>query len=214
MIYVFIGPPGSGKGTQSALLAKRLNLPHIATGHIIRDAISQSSVLGVKAKSFVEKGDLLPDADVINIIKERVAQRDCANGFIMDGFPRTSAQAKVMDKVIMEMGKEITKVVTLEIPEEILIQRLSGRRVCRRCGTNYHLTFTPPKVADKCDRCGGEIYQREDDKTETLQKRLRVYAEQTASLIDYYQDRLININGNDKIGAIETHILDKLKIAH
>ncbi|MBI4713543.1 MAG: nucleoside monophosphate kinase, partial [Planctomycetes bacterium] len=143
MIYVFIGPPGSGKGTQSALLANRLNLPHIATGNIIRDAIGQSSVLGVKAKSFVEKGDLLPDADVINIIKERVAQRDCANGFIMDGFPRTSAQAKATDKVIMEMGKEITKVIALEIPEEILMQRLSGRRVCRRCGTNYHLTFTP-----------------------------------------------------------------------
>lgn len=214
MIYVFIGPPGSGKGTQARLLAQRLSLAHIATGDMLRDAVSQSSVLGLKAKSFMDKGELVPDDEVISIIKGRVSQKDCANGFILDGFPRTSAQGKALDKAMMEIGKEINKVIALEMPEQVLVARLSGRRVCRRCRENYHMSFSPPKVADKCDRCGGELYLRDDDKSETIQKRFKVYVEQTATLINYYQDRLVNIDGNTKVETVEQRILDKLKIPH
>lgn len=214
MIYVFIGPPGSGKGTQAKLLANRLKLIHIATGDMLREAVSQSSVLGLKAKSFMEKGELVPDEEVISIIKGRVSQKDCGNSFILDGFPRTSAQAKALDKAMMELGKDINKVIALEMPEHVLVERLSGRRVCRRCGDNYHMSFSPPKVADKCNRCGGDLYLRDDDKPETIQKRFKVYTEQTVSLISYYQDRLVNIDGNTKVETVEQRILDKLKIPH
>lgn len=214
MVFIFIGPPGSGKGTQAVFLAKRLSLTHIATGDMLREAVSQSSVLGLKAKSFMEKGELVPDDEVISIIKGRVSQKDCANGFIIDGFPRTSTQAKSLDRAMLEIGKDINKVIILEMPEQALVARLSGRRVCRRCGDNYHMSFSPPKEPNKCNRCGSELYQRDDDKPDTIQKRLKVYTEQTLGLKDYYQDRLINIDGNSKIETVEQRILDKLKIPH
>ncbi|MFA5794115.1 MAG: adenylate kinase [Candidatus Brocadiia bacterium] len=214
MIFVFIGPPGSGKGTQAVLMSKRLGLAHISTGDMLREAVSQSSVLGLKAKAFMDKGELVPDEEVISIIKARVSQDDCKKGFILDGYPRTSIQAKSLDKAMAEIGREITKVISIEMPEKELVVRLSGRRVCRNCRENYNLNFSPPKNVNKCDKCGGEIYQRDDDKIETIQKRFKVYTEQTATLINYYQDRLINIAGNAKVETVEQGIHDKLKLAH
>ncbi|MFH1226880.1 MAG: adenylate kinase [Planctomycetota bacterium] len=214
MIFIFIGPPGSGKGTQAVLMSKKLNLTHISTGDMLREAVSQSSVLGLKAKAYMDKGELVPDEEVISIIKSRVSNDDCKKGFILDGFPRTSIQAKSLDKAMAEIDRDITKVISIEIAEKELLVRLSNRRVCRNCKENYNLIFSPPKVAGKCDKCGGEVYQRDDDKVETIQKRFKVYTEQTSTLINYYQDRLINIAGSAKVEAVEKGIYDKLKIPH
>ncbi|MEW6026235.1 MAG: adenylate kinase [Planctomycetota bacterium] len=212
MIIIFLGAPGSGKGTQASVLAQHLKIPFISTGDMLRKEVGNSSVLGLKAKTIMEQGGLVPDSDVISMIKERVTQKDCVNGFVMDGFPRNNVQAKALDRAMMEINKEVNKVVYLEIPQDVAIDRISGRRVCRRCRANYHIKYSPPKAADKCDTCGGELYQRDDDKQETVIKRYQIYLEQTKGLVDYYQDRLISINGNLQINAIEQNIREKLKV--
>jgi adenylate kinase len=211
MIIIFLGPPGSGKGTQAVRLAKQLNIPFISTGDMLREAVKQSSVLGLKAKSFMDQGGLVPDDDVISMIKERVTQKDCINGFILDGFPRNSIQAKALDKAMKEINKEVNKVVYLDVSKEVVLDRNSFRRVCRNCRTTYHLKYAPPKVANKCDHCGGEIYQRSDDYPETISKRFQIYLEQTSNLKDYYQDRLISIDGNRPINDIENSIKEHFK---
>jgi adenylate kinase len=212
MIIVFLGPPGSGKGTQAERLAKQLKITFVSTGDMLREAVSQSSVLGLKAKSFMEQGSLVPDNDVISMIKERVTQKDCINGFILDGFPRNSIQAKALDKAMIEINKEVNKVVYLDVSQEVVLDRNSNRKVCRRCRATFNVKYTPTKIPDKCDSCGGEIYQRSDDKPETIIKRYQVYLEQTSSLKDYYQDRLISIDGNRPIEDIENCIREKIKI--
>jgi adenylate kinase len=213
MIIVFLGAPGSGKGTQASVLAQHLKIPFISTGDMLRKEVGQSSVLGMKAKSFMDQGGLVPDSDVISMIKERVTQKDCVSGFVLDGFPRNSVQAKAMDRAMMEINKEVNKVVYLEIPQDVAIDRISGRRVCKKCRANYHIKYSPPKTADKCDACSGELYLRDDDKQETVIKRYQIYLEQTKGLVDYYQDRLVTIAGNLPIGEIEKSIGDKLKVA-
>lgn len=213
MIIIFLGAPGSGKGTQASVLAQHLKMPFISTGDMLRKEVGQSSVLGLKAKSFMDQGGLVPDIDVISMIKERVTQKDCVNGFVLDGFPRNNVQAKALDRAMMEINKEVNKVVYLEIPQEVAIDRISGRRVCKRCRANYHIKYSPPKVVDKCDTCSGELYQRDDDKQETVIKRYQIYLEQTKGLVDYYQDRLVTINGNLPIEMIGKNIGEKLKVA-
>ncbi|MDI6732727.1 MAG: adenylate kinase [Planctomycetota bacterium] len=213
MIIVFLGAPGSGKGTQALMLADYLKTPFISTGDMLRDQVKQSSVLGLKAKAIMEQGELVPDNDVINMIKERVAQKDCTKGFVIDGFPRNSNQAKALDKAMMELGREVNKVVYLEIPQEVAIERNCGRRVCKNCRANYHIKYSPPKTDNKCDLCDQELYQRDDDKQETVVKRYQIYLEQTKNLVDYYQDRLISINGGLPIESIGQNIREKLKLA-
>jgi len=213
MIIIFLGAPGSGKGTQASVLAQNLNMPFISTGDMLRKEVGQSSVLGLKAKAFMDQGGLVPDSDVISMIKERVTQKDCVNGFILDGFPRNSVQAKALDRAMMEINKEVNKVVYLEISESVAIERISGRRVCKKCRANYHVKYSQPKTADKCDACGGELYQRDDDKQDTVVKRYQVYLDQTKGLIDYYQDRLVDIKGDMPIEHIGKSIKDKLKVA-
>ncbi|MFH0887934.1 MAG: adenylate kinase [Planctomycetota bacterium] len=212
MIIVFLGPPGSGKGTQVVRLAKQLKMPSISTGDMLREAVNQSSVLGLRAKSFMDQGGLVPDNDVISMIKERVTQKDCVNGFILDGFPRNSTQAKALDKAMIEINKKVNKVIYLDVPREVVLDRNSHRRVCRNCRATFHLKYAPPKVADKCDNCGGEIYQRSDDQPETITKRFQIYLEQTNSLKDYYQDILINIDGNRPMEIIEQSIKENFKL--
>jgi adenylate kinase len=212
MIVIFLGAPGSGKGTQAEQLAKHLNVPFISTGNMLREQVSQSSVLGLKAKSFMEEGGLVPDRDVISMIKERVTQKDCIRGFVLDGFPRNSIQSKALDKAMIEINREVNKVVYLEVPKEVVIERISFRRVCRRCKANFHLKYAPPRLENKCDACGSELYQRTDDTTETITKRYAIYLEQTQSLKDYYQDRLIAIDGNRRKEEIGQSISEKLKV--
>ncbi|MFH1230295.1 MAG: adenylate kinase [Planctomycetota bacterium] len=212
MIIVFLGPPGSGKGTQATRLAKQLQIPLISTGDMLREAVNQSSVLGLKAKSFMDQGGLVPDNDVISMIKQRVTQKDCINGFILDGFPRNSIQAKALDKAMMEINKEVNKVIYLDVSHDVVLDRNSHRRVCRNCRATFHLKYAPPKVANKCDNCGGEIYQRSDDQPETITKRFQIYLDQTSSLKDYYQDRLISIDGNRPMDIIEHSIKENFKI--
>jgi len=214
MIIIFVGPPGSGKGTQATRLAKQLKLCFISTGDMLREAVSKSSVLGLKAKSFMDKGGLVPDNEVISMIKERVTQKDCTNGFILDGFPRNSIQAKALDKAMLEINKGVDKVIYLDVSHDVVLDRNSHRRICRNCRATFHLKYAPPKIANKCDDCGGEIYQRSDDQPETITKRFQVYLEQTSSLKDYYQDRLINIDGNRPMEIIEQNIKENFKTGH
>lgn len=211
IIIVLLGPPGSGKGTQAEYLSQRLKkLPHIATGDILRAAVKESLPLGLKAQKYMRQGTLVPDEIMIGIIDNRIKKQDCPEGFILDGFPRSEAQAKALDRTLAARGWTISTVVNLKVPEQLLIERLSARRICRQCGANYHLKYTPPKKPDVCDLCGGELYQREDDKPATISRRLKVYQQQTAPLIDYYQDRLINIPGDQPKEEVSRMILAKV----
>lgn len=189
MNLMLLGPPGAGKGTQAKLLVERYRIPHISTGDIFRAAIKEGTPLGTRAKSFLDRGLLVPDEIVIGIVSERLAEPDCRNGFLLDGFPRTVPQADALDRYLAERKRPLTAVLVLEVGTELLLRRLSGRRVCRACGTPFHVETKRPRVEGQCDRCGGELYQRDDDKLETVAERLRVYAEQTAPLIDYYERR-------------------------
>ena len=207
MYIIFLGAPGSGKGTQAAAVAKELSLVHIASGNLFRQAIEQGTELGIRAKSYVDKGMLVPDELTIQMVLERISAPDCERGVILDGFPRNLAQAKALDKALTHKAKAIDRVVYIRVPEESLLIRLSGRWICRRCQSPYHIVNSPPKVWGKCDRCSGELYQRPDDTAETVKKRLGVYFAQTAPLIDYYikGGKLVEIDGEggaDKIGRV------------
>ncbi len=211
---ILIGPPGVGKGTQGTRLRDHYNIPLISTGDILREAVKEGTPLGRQAKEYMDRGELVPDEVVVGIVGERLRCSDCSGGFILDGFPRTIAQAEALEELLRRDGKAITDVIMLDVPEEEIIRRLSGRRICRRCGAAYHVVFNPPKEEGRCDRCGGELYQRDDDNEETVRARLRVYNSQTRPLIEYYEERglLRRVDGVDTIeGIFEriTRILEK-----
>jgi len=172
---VIFGSPGAGKGTQAERIAGRFGVPHIATGDLLREAVARGTELGVKARRYMERGELVPDEIVVGIVEERLRRPDCKRGFVLDGFPRTLAQAKALDGILEKLEAKIDAIINLETNEEEIVKRLSNRRVCKVCGAVYHLIFNPPKNSERCDRCGGELYQREDDREEVIRKRLEVY---------------------------------------
>jgi len=184
---ILLGPPGSGKGTQAAKMTEEYGLVHISTGEILRKAIAEGAELGKKARKFVETGKLVPDEIVIGLIYERLREKDCRKGFILDGFPMTVIQAQALEKVLKDLGGQLDIVLNLKVNESEIIRRLSGRRSCSQCGANYHIYFNPSKEPDRCDLCGSRLYQREDDEVETVKKRIEVYRRETEPLIDYYQ---------------------------
>lgn len=204
MRIVFLGPPGAGKGTQAVEIVEKLGIPHVATGDMLRASIKQETPLGMEAKKYMDQGLLVPDEVTIRITGERISQPDCANGFLLDGFPRTLAQAEALDKLLADMGIKLDAVINLQVPEAVLIPRLTGRRVCRNCGASFHMVFNPPKAENVCDRCEGELYQRSDDNEETAVNRLSVYNTQTAPLIAYYEEQgvLKNIDGEQDIHQV------------
>jgi len=202
MNLILLGPPGVGKGTQAKLLIDRFGIPQISTGDILRAAVKELTPMGVKAKGYMDSGALVPDAVVIGIVEERLAQDDCRKGFILDGFPRTVPQADALGQVLSGMGKSIDYVVSLSVDKGELLKRLTGRRACSKCCAGYHVDFAPPKVAGVCDACSGELFQREDDKEATILNRLAVYEEQTAPLIAYY-DAAGLLRSVDGLGAVE-----------
>ncbi len=215
MNLILLGPPGAGKGTQSAALVERFGIPQISTGDMLRAAVKEGSPMGLKAKSCMDSGALVPDDVVIGIVRERLAKEDCANGFILDGFPRTVAQADSLQATLEDLGKELDAVVSLEVDADALVERLTGRRICKGCAKGYHLRFDPPTIAGRCDLCGSELYQRDDDREETIRKRLTVYQEQTSPLIDYYRQKglLISIDGMRDIGVVQSDIATALRIS-
>jgi len=209
MKLIFLGAPGAGKGTQAEIIAAKLNIPTISTGNIIREALANGTEMGLKAKSFIEAGKLVPDDVVIGIIKERLANEDCNGGFILDGFPRTIPQAEALDN----MGIIIDKVVDIDVPDENIVNRMSGRRVCKACGSSYHIENKKPKVEGVCDNCGGELQIRKDDAPETVLDRLNVYHEQTEPLKDFYAKcgKLRSVEGTAPITEITEAILKVLE---
>ena len=214
MNIVLLGPPGSGKGTQAKMIAEKYGVVHISTGDILRENVRGGTDLGKEAKAYMDAGKLVPDELLINIIKDRLAKPDVAGGYMLDGYPRTTPQAEAMDKILPELGQKIDVVVNIDVPDDELVKRLSGRRMCQ-CGVSYHLKFNPPKKEGICDVCGGELYHRDDDKEEAILNRLEVYKTQTQPLIDYYNKAgiIVDINGAGEIPEIFDEIaasLDKL----
>ncbi len=213
MYVIILGAPGAGKGTQADILSQEMNLPHIASGDLFRQAVEARTEVGLLAKSHMDKGDLVPDEVTIKLILERINQPDCASGCLLDGFPRTLHQAEALDQALEERGKSIDKVIYIEVPNEALVKRLSGRWLCRICQTPYHMTSSPPKTPGRCDKCGGELYQRSDDREETVKERLNVFFTQILSILDYYkkQGKLIKVDGNQEIQEITEEILSAIK---
>ncbi len=204
MRVAFLGPPGAGKGTQARDLAREWGVPHLATGDMLREAVTAGTPLGLDAKRYMDQGALVPDEIIIGAMAERLGARDAVKGFILDGFPRTIAQAEALARLLKDLGQTLDAVVYFDVSEPELLRRLTGRRVCRACGHPYHLTSSPPKRAGVCDTCGGELYQREDDREDTVRNRLEVYRRQTAPLLDYYRQRnlLATVPGQGAIPAI------------
>lgn len=201
MNLLIMGPPGAGKGSQAVIIKERYNIPHISTGAMFREAIKAKTKTGLLAKEYIDKGELVPDSVTIELVRERLQADDTKNGFLLDGFPRTIAQAQALDQILSEVGKKIDKVINLVVDEEILVIRISGRRVCKTCGETYHIVNKKPKVEEICDVCGGELIQREDDNVATVTNRIKVYYEKTRPLLNYYDDKgiLINIDGSGEI---------------
>ncbi len=197
MNLILLGAPGAGKGTQAEVICEHLSIPTISTGNIIREALKNGTEMGLRAKSYMDEGKLVPDEVVIGIIQERLAKDDCKNGFILDGFPRTIPQAEALDK----MGIVIDKVIDIEVEDEAIVKRMSGRRVCESCGASYHLLYKKPAVEGKCNKCGGTLIQRKDDHPDTVKERLKVYHDQTEPLKDYYakQGKLKIVNGQEEV---------------
>lgn len=208
MRLAFLGPPGAGKGTQARELAREWGVPHLATGDMLREALAAGTPLGLEAKRYMDRGALVPDEVIVGLMRERLAQPDAATGFIVDGFPRTIAQAEALDRLLKDAGQRLEAVIFFDVAEPELLRRLTGRRVCRRCQTAYHVVSAPPTMAGVCDRCGGELYQREDDDEATVRHRLEVYRRQTTPLLDYYRQRslLTSVAGAGAIGAVRRAI--------
>jgi adenylate kinase len=204
MNLVLMGLPGAGKGTQAERIVEKYDIPHISTGDMFRAAMKEETELGLQAKSFIDKGELVPDEVTIGIVRERLGKNDCQNGFLLDGFPRTVAQADALEGILAELSKQIDYVVNIEVNKNILMERLTGRRICKDCGATYHLIFNPPAVQGDCDKCGGELYQRADDNEETVANRLEVNLKQTEPLLNFYNDKgyLRNINGEQDIDKV------------
>ena len=213
MYIILLGAPGAGKGTQAVMLAEKLNMVQVASGDLFRQALRDETELGKKAKTFMDKGQLVPDEITIQMVLDRLAAPDCENGALLDGFPRNLEQAKALDKALADQAKAIDKVVYIKVSEGELLKRLGGRWICRDCQAPYHEVDSPPKVTGKCDRCGGELYQRADDNTETVKKRLEVYFAETSPLIDYYRSagKLLEINGEGSTGEVNQRIVATLQ---
>ena len=204
MRIILMGPPGAGKGTQGECLVEELQIPHISTGDMFRQAMSEGTDLGKKAKSYMEKGELVPDEVTIGIVRERLLADDCKTGFMLDGFPRTVPQADALGGIFSEINQKLDAVVYISVPDEDLIMRITGRRLCKQCGATYHTTFAPTTVANICDKCQGEVCQRDDDKAEIVENRIKVYLKNTQPLIDYYRAKglLREINGKQDMEAV------------
>ena len=205
---IFLGPPGAGKGTQAQELAREWGVPHIATGDMLREAVAAKTALGLEAKRHMDSGGLVPDDVVIGLVGERLAQPDAKAGCVLDGFPRTVAQAEALDALFARAGIALDRVIYLDVPRAELLRRLTGRRICRACGRTFHLVSAPPRVAGKCDDCGGELYQRADDSEATVATRLDVYQKQTAPLLDYYRGRglLAEVAGEGPVAGVSEAI--------
>jgi len=213
MYIIMLGAPGAGKGTQADILSQEMDLPHIASGDLFRQGLEEKTEVGLLAKGYMNKGELVPDEITIKMILERINQPDCASSCLLDGFPRTLHQARVLDEALREQGKTIDKAIYIEVPNEELVKRLSGRRLCRVCQTPYHVISSPPKTPGKCDKCGGELYQRSDDREETVKDRLNIFFAQTFPILDYYkkQNKLIRVNGNLGMQGVAREIISALK---
>jgi len=215
MNLIMAGPPGAGKGTQAAMLAERLGITHVASGDLFREALKAETELGLTAKSYMDRGELVPDEVTIAMIRERLLKPDCDEGIILDGFPRTIEQAKALKELLVEQEKTIDAALFIDASEDELVRRLSSRWTCRNCQAIYNLISNPPREKGKCDICGGELYQRADDLPETVRNRIRVYWDQTSPLIDYYRDEglLITIESEGGIDRVQAKILEALQIA-
>ena len=213
MILILLGAPGVGKGTQGVLISKEYSIPQISTGDILRKEVKEQTELGKKAKAYMDKGELVPDDIIIDMMEKRIKQDDCKNGFILDGFPRTTAQAKAFDEMLQKNGLNLDKVLLIDVPEEEIISRLTGRRVCESCGAVYHIKYNPPKKDGVCDKCGGKLIQRDDDKEEVVRNRLEVYKKSTMPLIDYYKNsgKLVVVDGMGEIEEIFERVKEALK---
>jgi len=210
---VLVGPPGAGKGTQAEFIAAHLAVPKISTGEIFRANVAQGTPLGVQAKQYMDAGQLVPDEVTINMVRDRLAESDAADGFLLDGFPRTTPQAAALDKLLADLGNGLDLVLELVVDDDEVIRRLSGRRTCRGCGKIWHVEFDPPGREGVCDRCGGDLFQRDDDKAETIGERLRVYARDTAPLVDYYgaQGKLVGIDATGPVEDVTVRAIDALR---
>lgn len=208
MNLILLGAPGAGKGTQAKRLAEKYKIAHISTGDMLRDAVAKGSELGRRAKGYMDRGELVPDDIVIGIVKERLREEDCRNGFILDGFPRTLKQAEALDKMLSELGKEIDAVINIVVPEEEVVKRIAYRRSCKKCGAVYNLIYDPPR-GKVCDKCGGELYQRDDDREEVVRERYRVYRDRTEPLIEYYRKRgkILDVDGTKNIEEVFNEIV-------
>jgi adenylate kinase len=213
MFFILLGAPGAGKGTQADIIVKEMSLPHVASGDLFRHALKNGTELGKQAESYMKAGKLVPDEITIKMILERIAKDDCKNGCVFDGFPRTLEQARALDAALEKQGKSIEKAIYIDVPESVLLDRLTGRWVCRSCQSPFHQHNQPPKVEGVCDKCEGELYQRADDKEETIKERLKVYFAQTMPLLEYYekQGRLFRCNGNQHINEVGKDIVEFLK---
>ena len=213
MKLVLLGPPGAGKGTQAAMLVERFGIPQISTGDILRAAVREQTPMGIKAKEYMDAGGLVPDEVVIGIVRDRLQQPDCEQGFILDGFPRTVPQADALKQTLNQLNKPLNAAISLEVNTDALVERLTGRRTCSQCGKGFHLKYDPPGSDGRCAVCGGELVQRADDQEETIRKRMAVYHQQTAPLEDYYRREglLTSIDGMAEIAAVQQEIVAALQ---
>ena len=212
MRIILLGPPGAGKGTQAKLLVERLGVPQISTGDMLRAAVKAGTPLGREAKAYMDRGALVPDGVIIGLVRERLQSTDCIRGYILDGFPRTVAQAEALEKTLLDLRLSLDHVLCLEVPPEDLVVRIAGRRTCRACGAMFHVRFSPAKRDGVCDACGGETYQRDDDREETVRRRLEVYAQQTEPLVRFFDGRglLRRIAGTGEISEIFARMVESL----
>lgn len=213
MRAILLGPPGAGKGTQAETIVNEFKVPHVSTGDMFRKNIKEETELGKQVKAYLDKGALVPDELTVEIVKDRIMQSDCSNGFLLDGFPRTIEQANALDRVLSEMGQKLDFVINIQVDPKLLVERAVGRRICKDCGQTYHLTFNKPKKEGICDKCGGELYQRKDDTEETVANRINVYQEQTQPLIEYYTKKgiILDINGEQPIDKVGSDIISSLR---
>jgi len=212
MRLVLLGPPGVGKGTQAGRIAETYGVPHISTGDMFRAAVAGGTKAGREAKTYMDAGKLVPDGVVTAMVRERLAEADCGPGFLLDGFPRTRPQAEALDGLLRDAGQDLDAVVYFTAPEEVIVERLSGRRLCRRCGEGYHVRFMPPAAEGVCDKCGGELYQRDDDQPDAIRQRLTVYEDQTQELVAYYRDRglLLQLRADRAVEEVAGNVREAL----
>ena len=209
LYLVLLGGPGAGKGTQADRLSERLGIPHVSTGDLFRDNLKRQTELGLLAKGYMDRGELVPDEVTVRMLRQRLLQPDCAGGAILDGFPRTEAQADALELLLADLGSHLAKVLYIKVPDETLLARLSGRWTCKVCGTMYHQLYSPPQRKGICDKCGGELYQRPDDTPATQERRIKVYLAETAPLIEYYRKRrlLVEVDGQPGIDEVQAQLL-------